>query len=199
MEHAERSWVQGGHAWKAPLVVGILFAVIGAASMLMPQLSSLAVDLILGWLLLASGIIQVISAAFTRKEGGVWIKLIRGLVFIAAGLLLLFRPYAGVLTLTLILAVFLVVEGIAEVVTAIQVRRTRGWGWLLASGIAATILGVLIWARWPISGTWALGLLVGLKLLLLGWAVVMMSLAIRVANRLQERPYRAAGEPAPEA
>ena len=189
MEQAERSWVRGGRAWKGPLVVGILFALIGAAAMLTPQVSSLAINLILGWLLLASGIVQVISALSTRGQGGVAIKLLRGGFFIIAGLLLLFRPYAGVLTLTLILATFLVIEGIAEIVTAVQVRRTRGWGWLLASGIAATILGVLIWAQWPLSGGWALGLLVGVKLLLLGWAIVMMSLAVRAAGRLEERPY----------
>lgn len=195
MEQAQRSWVRGGQGWKATLVVGILFALIGAAAMLMPQLSSLAVNLMLGWALLASGIIQGISAIATRAAGGIAVKLLRAGVFIVAGLLLLFRPFAGVLTLTLLLAIFLVVEGIAEIVTAVQVRRTRGWGWLLASGIAAALLGALIWMQWPLSGTWALGLMVGIKLLLLGWAMVMMSLAVRAASHLEPQPPTGAVAP----
>ncbi|MHC4716926.1 MAG: HdeD family acid-resistance protein [Planctomycetota bacterium] len=196
MEQAQRSWVRGGQGWKTTLVVGILFGLIGVAAMLMPQLSSLAVNLMLGWALLASGIIQTISAIATRAAGGVAIKLLRGGVFIVAGLLLLFRPFEGVLTLTLLLAAFLVVEGIAEVVTAVQVRRTRGWGWLLASGLAAVLLGVFIWMQWPLSGNWALGLMVGIKLLLLGWAMVMMSVAVRAASHA-EQPQPPTGAVAP--
>lgn len=197
MEQKERSWVQGGRAWKAPLVVGILFALIGGAAILMPQLSSLAIDLMLGWILLASGLIQFISGVTTRAHGGVFIKFLRAGFFVIAGLLLLFRPYAGVLTLTLLLAIFLVVEGIAEIVTAIQVRKIGGWGWMLVSGIAATLLGMLIWVQWPLSGVWALGLLVGIKLLLLGWAIVMMSLAVRAAGKIKTQVQPPTGAVAP--
>ncbi len=197
MEQKERSWVQGGRAWKAPLAVGILFALIGGTAILMPQLSSLAIDLVLAWILLVSGIIQLISVVATRTHGGVFIKLLRAGFFVVAGLLLLFRPYAGVLTLTLLLAIFLVVEGIAEVVTAVQIRKTSGWGWMLASGIAATLLGALIWVQWPLSGVWALGLLVGIKLLLLGWAIVMMSLAVRAADKVEAQAHPSTGAVAP--
>jgi uncharacterized membrane protein HdeD (DUF308 family) len=60
-----------------------------------------------------------------------------------------------------------------------RVRDHRGWGWLLASGILSLILGVLIWAQWPASGLWVIGLLVGIQLLFTGWSLVMLALAAR--------------------
>ena len=88
-------------------------------------------------------------------------------------------PWAGALALTIVLAVFLIVEGIFKIMMAMRVRDHSGWGWLLASGVLSVILGVLIWAEWPASGLWVIGLLVGIQLLFTGWSLVMLALAAR--------------------
>jgi uncharacterized membrane protein HdeD (DUF308 family) len=101
------------------------------------------------------------------------------LLYLAVGILLLVNPLEGALALTIVLAVFLIVEGIFKIITALRVRDHDGWGWLLASGIMSVILGLLIWAEWPASGLWVIGLLVGIQLRFTGWALVMLALAAR--------------------
>ena len=71
------------------------------------------------------------------------------------------------------------VEGIFKIIMTMRVRDHDGWGWLLASGILSVTLGVLIWAQWPASGLWVIGLLVGIQLLFTGWSLVMLALAAR--------------------
>jgi uncharacterized membrane protein HdeD (DUF308 family) len=95
------------------------------------------------------------------------------------GIVLLVAPLQGALALTIVLAVFLLVEGVFKIITAFRVRDHRGWGWLLASGIVSVILGLLIWAQWPASGLWVIGLLVAIQLLFTGWSLVMLALAAR--------------------
>ena len=97
------------------------------------------------------------------------------------GLILILRPLAGILTLTMVLGAFFVVGGIASILGAIQHRRhLRSWGWVLFSGIVDLFLAYLIWAGWPSSADWAIGLLVGINMLFFGLSLVMTALAARV-------------------
>ena len=88
-------------------------------------------------------------------------------------------PFEGVLALTLLLAAFLLVQGVFQIVAAYRIRPGRSWGWMLASGIATLILGVLIWLGWPGAALWIIGLLVGIHLLFSGFSLVMLALAAR--------------------
>jgi uncharacterized membrane protein HdeD (DUF308 family) len=118
---------------------------------------------------------------------GFLLELLSAILYLVVGVLLLVNPVAGALALTVVLAVFLIVEGIFKFIMALRVRDHRGWGWLLASGILSAILGVLIWAQWPASGLWVIGLLVGIQLLFTGWSLVMLALAAR-AHRQATAP-----------
>ena len=89
------------------------------------------------------------------------------------------HPIAGVLTLTMILAAFFVVEGIFKIVMAIQMRSMPNWGWMFISGLIALVLGGLIWVGWPATAAWVIGLLVGIDLIFGGWAMMFISLAVK--------------------
>jgi uncharacterized membrane protein HdeD (DUF308 family) len=111
--------------------------------------------------------------------GFAW-SMLTAVLAIALGLILILRPLAGVLTLTMVLIAFFIVEGVASILVAIQHRQhLRSWGWLLFSGIVDLLLAYLIWAGWPSSADWAIGLLVGVNMLFFGLSLVMTALAAR--------------------
>jgi uncharacterized membrane protein HdeD (DUF308 family) len=96
------------------------------------------------------------------------------------------RPLFGLASLTLVLAAYFLVDGIFEIIAAFQIKPKKGWGWVLFSGIAAFLLGYLIWSQWPLSGGWAIGVLVGVNLLLSGWSMIAFGGAARgIASEAQ--------------
>jgi uncharacterized membrane protein HdeD (DUF308 family) len=172
MEALSRNW-----GWL--LAFGILMIILGIFAIAMPKPATLAVQVALGWILVIGGIVEGIHAFMAQGWRGFLLELLSAILYLAVGILLLVNPVAGALALTVVLAVFLIVEGILKVILAFQVRDHRGWGWLLASGILSLLLGLLIWAEWPVSGLWVIGLLVGAQLLFTGWTLVMLALAAR--------------------
>jgi len=72
--------------------------------------------------------------------------------------------------------------GISEIVAAIQIRPTQGWGFVLFSGIVSVILGFLIWNQWPLSAAWAIGVLVGIQLLFAGMTMITVGSVIKEAS-----------------
>jgi uncharacterized membrane protein HdeD (DUF308 family) len=107
--------------------------------------------------------------------------MLTALLSVVLGLILILRPLAGVLTLTMVLVAFFIVEGIASIIGGIEHRRhLRSWGWVLFSGVVDLLLAYLIWAGWPSSADWAIGLLVGINMLFFGLSLVMTALAARV-------------------
>jgi uncharacterized membrane protein HdeD (DUF308 family) len=172
MEALSRNW-----GWLMALAV--LLIVLGVFAIGAPAVATIAVQLMLGWILLIGGIAQGIHAFMVKGWGGFLLELLSAALYLLVGILLLVNPVGGALALTIVLAVFLVVEGIFKIVMALRVRDHRGWGWLLASGVLSLVLGVLIWSQWPVAGLWVIGLLVGIQLLFTGWSLLMLALAAR--------------------
>ncbi|MGH6676778.1 MAG: HdeD family acid-resistance protein, partial [Xanthobacteraceae bacterium] len=112
---------------------------------------------------------------------GFWWSLISAFIGIVAGVLLLLWPLTGVLSLTLVLSAFFIVEGITSILYAFEHRNQLSgrWGWMLVSGIIDLILAGIIIAGLPGTALWALGLLVGINLLFGGAALIGMALAAR--------------------
>jgi uncharacterized membrane protein HdeD (DUF308 family) len=108
-------------------------------------------------------------------------SMLSALLAVLLGLILIARPLAGVLTLTMVLIAFFILEGITAIVVAVQHReQLRSWGWVLFSGIVDLLLAYLIWAGWPSSADWAIGLLVGINMVFLGLSLLMTALAARL-------------------
>jgi uncharacterized membrane protein HdeD (DUF308 family) len=165
--------------WGWLLALAIIMILLGLMAIATPVYATFAVQVLLGWILVIGGIAHGIHAFTARGWGGVVLELLSALLYLAVGALLLVNPVEGALALTIVLAAFLVVEGIFKIVMAWRVRAHPRWGWLLASGILSLVLGALIWAQWPSSGLWVIGLLVGVHLLFTGWALIMLALAAR--------------------
>src|ERR1700710_1848402 len=167
--------------WKAFLFEGILLSILGLAAMIVPPLASLAVTIFLGWMFLISGIGGLVVSYWARQMPGFWWSLISAALAVLAGLVLLARPMQGVLTLTIVVGAYFLAEGVATIMYALEHRRelSERWSWLLVSGLMDILIAFLIIAGLPGSADWAIGLLVGINLVLGGASLIGMALAAR--------------------
>ncbi len=170
-----------GVNWRLFLFQGLVMIVLGVLAVAEPAVATFAVDIYFGWLLLISGIVGLV-AMFSAKDipAFLW-NLITAALSAAAGVLLIWKPLEGELTLTLLLTVFFIIEGIFQIATSVAYRDIFGksWGWMLASGVADLALAAVIMLRWPTTAVWTLGLLVGINLITSGSAIVMAAVAGR--------------------
>jgi uncharacterized membrane protein HdeD (DUF308 family) len=167
--------------WKLFLAQGIVMMILGFLAVAVPNIATLAVEIFVGWLFFAGGIFRAISVWHARQAPGFAWSLLAAVLSVVLGLILIFHPLAGVLTLTMVLVAFFIIEGLASIVAAIEHRQhLRSWGWVLFSGIIDLLLAYLIWQGWPSSAAWAIGLLVGINMLFLGLSLVMTALAARL-------------------
>ena len=169
--------------WVLFLIEGIILILLGAAAIILPVIATLAFTLVIGWLFLISGVVGLITTFWMRNVPGFWWSLVSAVLGIAAGLVLIWWPISGTVSLTLLLIAFFIIEGIATLAYAFEHRAQLSgrWGWMLASGVVDLILAGIIFAGLPGTATWALGLLVGINLLFGGTAMVGMALAARSA------------------
>jgi len=161
--------------------LGIVLMVIGVLAISLPIAMSLTLALFLGWLLVAGGIFQLMNCFATGRWSGFWLHLVTSLLYLAAGLMVIYNPWRGLATLTLLLAAFFVIEGVIKIILAMHLRPAAAWSWTLFNGIIVLILGVMIWNEWPSDVDWVIGLLVGINLLFSGSSMLMLGLAARKA------------------
>jgi uncharacterized membrane protein HdeD (DUF308 family) len=167
--------------WKAFLIEGILLTVLGLAAIILPPLASLAVTIFLGWMFLISGIAGLALTFWARGLPGFWWSLLSAVLAIGAGIILLAEPVQGTATLTIVVGVYFLAEGVATILYALEHRRelSQRWSWLLVSGLVDIVIAGLIISGWPASALWAIGLLVGINLLFGGATLIGMALAAR--------------------
>jgi len=164
------------------IIYGLLLIALGLFSIIAPGIATLAATLTVGWLLLLGGGFGVV-ACFSggTSAPGFWWNLLTAIVYIIAGLCLLTRPIAGLITLTIILAAYLLASGILRIIMAMGFRAhvPSAWFWVLLSGIVDIVLAFLIMSGLPGTAVWVIGLLVGIDLLMMGFSILMVALAVR--------------------
>ena len=171
--------------WRLFLTEGIILLVLGILAIVVPPIATIAVAVLIGWLLLMSGVVGLIATFRTRGAPGFWWSLISAVIGIVAGVVLLGWPVSGALSLTMILTVFLVLEGVVSILYALEHKRelTGRWGMMLFSGVIDLVLAGIIFAGLPGTAAWAIGLLVGVNLVFGGSALIAMALHARNASK----------------
>ena len=164
-------------------VLGVVAIILGVLAMLMPVLAGASVVLFLGVLVLAAGIVRIIWAFGSDSVGKGMLKFAVGVLTLLCGIVLLAHPLLASVVLTLVLAIYFVVDGIVEIVAGIKRRPGLGWMWMLVGGIVSILLGVIIWRQFPLSGIWAIGILLGIKMLFVGIIMIMAGSAIRSVSK----------------
>jgi len=163
------------------IIWGILMFICGLIAIATPLISSMGIVILLAWVILFAGLSHLVFAFQSRGVGSVLWQILLAVLYVIAGIYLLIHPLLGVVSLTLVLAVFLVLEGIVEIALYFGLRGVRHSGWVLVDGIITLILGILIWRQWPSSSVWVIGTLIGISLIFSGISRVMLSLAARRA------------------
>jgi uncharacterized membrane protein HdeD (DUF308 family) len=170
--------------WVLFLIEGIVLVVLGLLAIIIPPLGTIGFTLVVGWLFLISGIVGLVTTFWMRHAPGFWWSLLSAVLAVAAGIVLLANPFTGAFTLTLLLIVFFIIEGVLSIMYALEHKKELSgkWGWMLISGIIDLILAAIIWAGLPGTAAWALGLLVGINMLFGGSAMIAMALHARSAD-----------------
>jgi len=165
------------------LWLGLAMLVLGIAAVIFPLASTLAVTLLVGSVLLISGILTLAGAFSIHGTGPFFGALLLALLSIAAGIFVLFNPLAGAASLTLFLGFIFMLEGAFELLLAFEMRPHGGWGGMVFSGIASILVAVLIAAGWPAISAVALGILLGVNFISTGIGYIVLSRALNPAAR----------------
>jgi uncharacterized membrane protein HdeD (DUF308 family) len=171
------TFVKKSIGWSIGL--SVLMIVAGILAIASPLAAGIAVNLLVAWLLVLSGCAHLVFAWYTRGAGGLLWELLVGILYLFIGVYLLMHPLAGLMSLTIALAIYLFLEAILEFAMGFTLRPLPGSGWLLFDGVVTLILAVMIWRTWPINTPWIIGTLVGISMLFSGTSRLMLSLAAR--------------------
>ncbi len=169
------------HASTWSILCGVAFIILGVLAVGSPALAAVAVNAVIAWLIVLAGVVHLSLAFYAHRAGSVLWKLLVGLAYIFFGIYLIAHPALGVASLTLVLALLFLVEGIFDIALFFQMRAIGGSSWILVDGIITLALGLMIYLRWPSSSNWAIGTLVGVSLIISGGTRLMLSLAVRRA------------------
>ncbi len=159
--------------------LGIVLIALGVAAVLAPAVAGSALVIVIGFILLIAGIVLVVRELKAEASMEKTMGLTLGIITALAGLAVIGHPLFGLAFLTLLLVGYFVAEGVWKIVVSFRYKPATGWLWLLASGVLSLILGLLIWSQWPVSGLWAVGVLVGLNLVGTGLALVTLASTLK--------------------
>ena len=168
--------------WGIPFAVGLLTLAAGILCFIAAEVTGLASILVFGWLLLVSGVLEVVHAFRRRTSGQFLLYFLGGLLSLVVGGLFVGRPLVGLASLTLLLAGYFFASGLFRGVTSLM-DRYQGWGWDCFSGLVSVVLGAILIAQWPASSLWLVGVLVAVEIITHGVAMMAAALTLRSAQR----------------
>ena len=164
------------------MAIGIALVVLGAIMLVSPVAFIGAVVRLVALVLFITGIAQLIQAARGGRATHTAVSTILGLIVAGVGVLVWLNPETGSAFLTTLLMIFFLVHGLYQLSFAVRYRNVRGWIWMLVSGLVSLLFVYLLWKQWPLSGAWAIGVLVGLDLLFAGFSMILLASAARKAR-----------------
>lgn len=176
--HALAAEIKSSSGWYLALGVGLI--VVGVAAIAYPAYAGMAFTALVGVLFLVAGGMYLVNTFMARSAGGYFFRLLLAVLSIAAGLLLLMKPFEGLTALTIILGIVLFLSGVLKILLARALTGISGVGMVLFSGIASIVLAILIWAKLPTSSEFAIGILIGIDFIISG--VSLASVAMRAKS-----------------
>ena len=161
-------------------LLGGVVMLVGLLSMVSPLVAGLSVTMAVGIMLAIGGIGQLV---FAVKTGTGLFSIVMAALTVILGAYMLSNIGAALASLTIYIAAFFIIGGITEAIMAFQLKPASGWGWALFSGLITVLLGAMIWNQFPLTGEWAIGTLVGIKLVFSGWSLLMFGMVARSAAK----------------
>ena len=165
--------------WRWLAAAGVVIAILGLLAVLAPFATGLSISLLAGGLLVVSGILHFVGVFSARGWVGTIWQIVLGVVTLGAGLLILFNPLVGLLTLTILVITYLFVSGVVEIVMGLRLRGEPNWFLGVVSGSIGVLLAIMLWAGFPSTALWAVGLLFGINLLVSGATMAIIAYSAR--------------------
>jgi uncharacterized membrane protein HdeD (DUF308 family) len=177
MAQAFSTDVKRATSWS--MALSVLMIIAGILAIAAPYYAGLTVTVVVGWLLLVSAVLHLVYAFRGGRATAVVWEILLAIVYALIGFYILANPRIGLASLAFAIAFYLFVEAILEFALSYQLRNESGAGWMLVDGIITMILAFLIWANWPNSSVWAVGIIVGVSMLFSGITRVMITSTVR--------------------
>jgi uncharacterized membrane protein HdeD (DUF308 family) len=167
--------------WVAFLIEGIVLVMLGVLAILVPMIATTSVAILIGWLILISGVVGLVTTLVARDAPGFWWSVVSAIVSVVAGIMLLRGPILEEVSLTLLLVVLFTIEGATWSAYALEYKKELSgpWTWMLMSGVVDLIMAFMIWCRLPGTAAWAFGLLVATSMLFGGASMIAMAVHAR--------------------
>lgn len=163
------------------LLGGSLLFILGIVAFNAAAITSVALIYTLGWLLVIAGIIGFVMSFTVSNAGGVILGIVSAILSVVLGVIVLFNPSISLATITLLLAMYFVVDGVIRIAVAFT-GKVEHAGWSIIYGIIAVILGGAIWAHLPTSSLFIYGIFIGIGLIIKGVTVIATSVTPLAAS-----------------
>jgi uncharacterized membrane protein HdeD (DUF308 family) len=164
-------------SWGWFLVLGILLTILGVTCIVKAQTATAFSILVLGWVLIISGVFWLVNSFLTISWPIFFLFLLSALLRGGVGYLLVRHPTAGAEGVTMVLAVLFIVGGLFRTAGA-TVIKFPWWGWTVVSGLVSIGLGIFLLVNWPVTSTFFVGVVIGVDLLFDGAALIAFASAI---------------------
>jgi len=161
------------------IALGVVYVLAGLIALGSVVTATVASVLVVGVMMIIAGVAEVFSAFQIKSWGKFLLWALLGVLYIVAGFVTFENPLLAAVLLTLILGASLVASGVMRIILAFSMKRETPWVWVLLSGVITLLLGVLILARWPVSGLYILGLFLGIDLIVAGAGWVGLGFGLR--------------------
>lgn len=162
-------------------IEGVLLLLFGVAALVFPVIAGVATAVLLGWILVACGVAGLVATFTGRDHIQFWWSLISALLALIAGLIIAFHPLVGVAVLIAVVAAWLALDGVSSLMIGLDLRRRgrQGWGWMIGSAVIDWILAAGALLVGPLFGLVAVGVIIGVDLVLGGLALLTLASGLR--------------------
>lgn len=164
------------------IVLGVLLLAMGAYALFNLFAATIASVFFVGVLMIIGGVARIVHAFQVETKTSLAFWLLSGLLYAVAGGMVLANPLLGAAIFTLLLAASLIASGVVMIVASFSSKAAQGRWWILLSGVLTAVTGLVLASGWPLSGVWALGMILAVDLTFQGWALIAFGLALKSAK-----------------
>jgi uncharacterized membrane protein HdeD (DUF308 family) len=165
---------------------GFAVMILGVLAIMTPFISGIAVTMLLAIVVTAAGLTITMYCFKAGSFGKGLLQFLFGGITILFGLSMFFMPVESMMTLTMVLLAYFFVDGVLTIFAGFSARPASGWGWIIISGISSIVLAILLYSEWPVTGAYAIGILLGIRLIFTGWSIAMLgAVGDRVSDELK--------------
>jgi uncharacterized membrane protein HdeD (DUF308 family) len=169
--------------WRALQGIGIAAIVIGVIAILIPAVFAVGTSIFIGIILVMASAFLAAAAMTAHGVGSFLARVAWAFLTFVVGLWLILEPHNGSVALTLVLGIYFLLTGLGRIAIGLIARGQPNAGWVAISGVLGAIIGILVLAKFPSSADWAIGLLVGIDLIFLGWTLISVAAVGKEVSR----------------